>query len=74
VTRIAQRVGRTPAQVLSRWCFQHDVPVVAKSTHRERIHENAQVFDFTLSNQDIIELDALDKTNGTDRALERKWW
>jgi 2,5-diketo-D-gluconate reductase A len=48
--------------------------VVTKSTHRERIHENAQVFDFTLSNQDIIELDALDKTNGTDRALERKWW
>jgi diketogulonate reductase-like aldo/keto reductase len=74
MTRTAQRVGRTPAQVLLRWCLQHDVPVVTKSTHRERIHENAQVFDFALPHEDMVELDALDKTNGTDRALERKWW
>jgi len=45
-----------------------------KSTDRERIHENAQIFDFTLSELDMAELDALDQTNGTDRALERKWW
>ena len=40
VTPIAQRLGRTPAQVLLRWCVQHDVPVIPKSTHRERIEEN----------------------------------
>ncbi len=74
VNRVAQRVGRTPAQVLLRWCLQHDLPVISKSTHRERIGENAQIFDFALSNQDVAELDALDQTNGTDRALERKWW
>jgi diketogulonate reductase-like aldo/keto reductase len=74
VNRVAQRVGRTPAQVLLRWCLQHDLPVISKSTHRERIGENAQIFDFALSNEDMIELDALDRTNGTDRALERKWW
>ena len=34
----------------------------------------AQIFDFTLSEVDMTELDALDQTNGTDRALERKWW
>ena len=43
-------------------------------THRERIHENAQIFDFTLSELDMAELDELDQTNGTDRALKRKWW
>jgi diketogulonate reductase-like aldo/keto reductase len=74
VNWVAQRMGRTPAQVLLRWCLQHDVPVISKSTHRERIGENAQIFDFTLSTEDMAELDALDQTNGTDRALERPWW
>ena len=73
-TRIAQRLGRTSAQVLLRWCIERDVPLIAKSTHRERIAENAQLFDFTLSDQEIADLDALDRTEGTERALERKWW
>jgi len=74
VTRIARRNERTPAQVLLRWCIERGIPVIPKSTHRERIAENARVFDFRLSNQDIAELDALDHTRGTERALERKWW
>jgi diketogulonate reductase-like aldo/keto reductase len=74
VAQIAARLERTPAQVLLRWCLQHGVPVIPKSTHRERIAENAQIFDFTLSDEDMATLDALDKTRGTDRALERNWW
>jgi diketogulonate reductase-like aldo/keto reductase len=74
VKRVAQRVGRTPAQVLLRWCLQHEVPVIPKSTHRERISANAQIFDFVLSAGDMAELDALDRTQGTDRALESNWW
>ena len=45
---IAQRLGRSPAQILLRWCVQRGIPVVGKSTHRERIAENAQIFDFEL--------------------------
>jgi 2,5-diketo-D-gluconate reductase A len=74
VEQIAKRAGRTPAQVLLRWCLQHELVAIAKSTHRERIGENAQIFDFKLSDQDMAELDALDRTGGTDQALERKWW
>ena len=74
VARIARRHGRTPAQVLLRWCIERGIPVIPKSTHRERIAENAQLFDFRLSDEDIAELDALDGTGGTDRALEHKWW
>jgi 2,5-diketo-D-gluconate reductase A len=74
VRRVADRVGRTPAQVLLRWCLQRGLPAISKSTHRERIEENAQIFDFTLSDRDMAELDALDQTSGTGRALERKWW
>jgi diketogulonate reductase-like aldo/keto reductase len=74
VARIAQRHERTPAQVLLRWCIERGIPVIPKSTHRERIAENARLFDFRLSDQDMGELDALDRTVGTDRALERTWW
>jgi 2,5-diketo-D-gluconate reductase A len=74
VRRIAQRLGRTPAQVLLRWCIEHDVPLLAKSTHRERIAENAQIFDFSLSSEEMAALDGLDRTGRTQRALERKWW
>ncbi len=74
VRKVAERSGRTSAQVLLRWCLQRGIPVIPKSTHRERIAENAQIFDFVLSGADMAELDALDKTCGTDRALERGWW
>jgi 2,5-diketo-D-gluconate reductase A len=74
VGRIAQRAARTPAQVLLRWCLQRDTIVISKSTHRERIEENAQIFDFELSDEDLAALDALDRTGGTARARERKWW
>jgi diketogulonate reductase-like aldo/keto reductase len=74
VAKIAARVGRTPAQVLLRWCIQRHTVVIPKSTHRERIEENAQLFDFALSDDDMAALDALDRTGGTDRAREQKWW
>jgi diketogulonate reductase-like aldo/keto reductase len=74
VVRIAQRHGRTPAQVLLRWCIERSIPIIPKSTHRERIAENGQVFDFSLTDQDMAQLDALDRTRGTDDARESKWW
>ena len=74
VAGIANDVGHTPAQVLLRWCIQHNIPVIPKSTHRERIEENGQLFDFLLSDEQMAALDALDRTGGTDRAREGKWW
>jgi diketogulonate reductase-like aldo/keto reductase len=71
---VAERAGRTPAQVLLRWCVQHELVVIPKSTHRERIEENAQIFDFTLSIEDMADLDGSDETGGSGRALERPWW
>jgi diketogulonate reductase-like aldo/keto reductase len=74
VREVAAGVGRTPAQVLLRWCVQRDLIVLPKSTHRDRIEENAGIFDFTLSDTDMAALDALDQTGGTDRPRERRWW
>jgi diketogulonate reductase-like aldo/keto reductase len=74
VQQIAERVGRIPAQVLLRWCVQRDLIVIPKSTHRERIAENAEIFDLALSDEDMAALDALDETGGTDGAVESRWW
>lgn len=74
VQNIADSVGRTSAQVLLRWAIQHDLIVLPKSTHRDRIEANAQIFDFFLSSSEMGELDALDRTNRSAKALERTWW
>jgi diketogulonate reductase-like aldo/keto reductase len=74
VAAIAQRSRRTPAQVLLRWGLQRGAAVLPKSTHRERIAENSEIFDFELSDEQMRALDALDRTGSTDRARERKWW
>jgi len=68
VGEVASRVGRSPAQVLLRWCLQRDTVVLPKSTHRDRIEENAKIFDFELSDNDLAELDGLDRTGGTGEA------
>jgi diketogulonate reductase-like aldo/keto reductase len=74
VAQIAKRHERSEAQVLLRWCVQHGVLVIPKSTHRERIEENAQLFDFTLTDADMAALDALDRTGGSALAREGAWW
>jgi 2,5-diketo-D-gluconate reductase A len=74
VAAIARQLGRTPAQVLLRWCVERGVPVVSKSTHRERLEENARIFDFSLSPGQLAELDDLDRSGRTEAALEHKWW
>jgi diketogulonate reductase-like aldo/keto reductase len=74
VAGIAARVKRSPAQVLLRWCVQRGIPVITKSTHRDRLSENAQIFDYELSAEDMAALDALDRSGGARAALERRWW
>lgn len=58
---VAAHSGKTPAQVLVRWALQHGLVVLPKSTHRARIEENAAVFDFEISPQDMALLDGLDE-------------
>ena len=74
VSEVAERLGRTPAQTLLRWSVQRCIPVITNSARRDRIAENAQIFDFELSTDDVARLDALDRSGGTRAALERKWW
>jgi diketogulonate reductase-like aldo/keto reductase len=58
---VAARHGKSPARVIIRWILQHQVIVIPKSVHRERIEENADVFDFELSAEEMAAIDGLDE-------------
>ncbi|MDX2847015.1 aldo/keto reductase [Streptomyces sp. PA03-3a] len=60
VTGIADRLGRTPAQVILRWHLQLGNVAIPKSVTPERIRQNIDVFDFALSDADIAAITALD--------------
>jgi diketogulonate reductase-like aldo/keto reductase len=61
IRKIAGSYGKTPAQVVLRWDLQHGVVTIPKSVRRSRIIENADIFDFELSSEDMAALDALDR-------------
>lgn len=60
---LAKKYGKSPAQVVIRWHIQRDVIVIPKSIHKERIVENANVFDFTLTEAELAEIDALNENH-----------
>ena len=57
---IGEKYGKSVAQVALRFLLQSDVVVIPKSTHENRMQENFNVFDFTLSNEDMEKIQALD--------------
>jgi methylglyoxal/glyoxal reductase len=61
VVKIGKKYGKTPAQILIRWGLQHDIIVIPKSIHEDRISTNCQVFDFHLDSDDMNILDSLNE-------------
>lgn len=60
IAEIAQKLGRTPAQVIIRWHIDNGLVVIPKSVTPSRIVENFKVFDFQLSSEDLQKLNGLD--------------
>lgn len=58
--KIAKKYGKTNAQVMLRWCIDYGTVTLPKSTHKERIEENIDIFDFRLTKDDMAELAKLD--------------
>jgi 2,5-diketo-D-gluconate reductase A len=65
ITRIAQNLGKTPAQVTLRWHVQRGDIVFPKSVTRSRVEENFALFDFELSTEDMTSITALDRGERT---------
>jgi methylglyoxal/glyoxal reductase len=63
IKELAEKYGKTPAQIVLRWDLQHGVVTIPKSVKEHRIRENADVFDFELSQEDMDKLDALNKNH-----------
>src|SRR3989344_3809509 len=61
ITSIAKKYHKNNAQILLRWSLQHGVIPIPKSIHKERIEENINVFDFELSEKDMVRLDGLNE-------------
>lgn len=74
---IADKYDKSVGQVMLRWLLQRDVLVIPKSTRRERMQENIDVFDFELSSRDMDEIATLDTRKSTildDEDLEIARW
>ena len=65
IVRVAERYGKTPAQVTLRWAIQRGDVVFPKSVTRSRVEENFALFDFELSQDDLREISALNRDERT---------
>ncbi|MFD2370826.1 aldo/keto reductase [Brevibacillus sp. GCM10020057] len=61
LVELAQKYGKTPAQIVIRWDLEKQVVTIPKSITPARIRQNAEVFDFTLSAEDVEKIDALNE-------------
>jgi methylglyoxal/glyoxal reductase len=64
---ISKKYSKSSAQILIRWALQHDLVVIPKSSNKNRIFENAEVFDFEISSEDM------DKLNSLDEGFRASW-
>ena len=63
LVKIGEKYSKSAAQVILRWLIQRKVVVLCKSTHKERMAENFNVFDFELSDEDMDEIKSLDTSS-----------
>ena len=61
LVEIARRHRKSPAQTTLRWLLQHGIIAIPKSVHKERLAENADVFDFELSEAEMAAIDGIDR-------------
>lgn len=60
LTKIGAKYGKTAAQTALRFLLQNDVVIIPKSVHKERMKQNFELFDFSLTAEDMAAIEALD--------------
>ena len=61
VKELSGKYLKTPPQIILRWVVQHSVIPIPKSSHNERIKENADIFDFTITDKDMEKLNKINE-------------
>ena len=61
IAKLAERYGKSPAQIVLRWCLQKGVVIIPKSDKEHRIVENTGIFDWQLKSEDVEIIDGLDE-------------
>lgn len=64
ILKLSEKYKKTPAQVILRWHFDNGIVAIPKSSHTGRILENLDIFDFTLSQEDLDDVLKIDNVNG----------
>ena len=74
LTEIAGKYGKSVAQIMIRWQLQQNVVVIPKSANAARIKENAAVFDFEISADDMARISGLDREEYTISWRPEEGW
>ena len=69
---LAEKYGKTPAQLVLRWGLQRNTVVIPKTSKAERLKENFEVFDFEISGEDMEKMKAIDRKYRTNQPA--KFW
>lgn len=69
---LAEKYGKTPAQLVLRWGLQRNTVVIPKTSKLERLQENFEVFDFDISGEDMEKMKAVDRKYRTNQPA--KFW
>ncbi len=73
IVAIAKKYNKTPAQIILRWHLQRGIVSLPKSVHKERIIQNADIFDFELSKEDMQIMMSMDLRESTGRGYPEQY-
>ena len=71
---MAEKYGRSIAQLCIRWVLQKGLLPLPKSVHKERIFENAKLFDFEIAEEDMRYLDSIDDCGWSGKHPDTVWF
>ena len=67
IQRLAEKYGKTPAQIILRWNIELGLLPIPKSAHASRQAENIAIFDFSLTKEEVDQMNKLTRTNGRNK-------
>jgi 2,5-diketo-D-gluconate reductase B len=63
IIKLAKKYKQSPSQIILRWLIQHDIVVIPKTTNADRMAENLDIFDWSITDEDMILIDNLNSNN-----------